>query len=1099
MKQRIFAILLSLAMMFTLVPTAMANDAEERSAVKNITANSGTLATGDYILPNNIDLTDNLVIPSGAVVTIDLNGHTLKGNGNGSVITVSGELTLLDSTAKSATGLATGTEGVVFNADGSVTVTYAVYDKDDNLTYRTYTSGAMTGGVGATDSEGGGITVTGGSVIMNGGIITGNTPKPDTQYSLGGGIYIAYQNGSFTMNNGVVCKNTAASTVQQGSGGGVYVGGTFEMNGGAFCFNEAKGVNANGGAAFIQGTFTAKNAVFSGNTSERWTGGLCGAVTLENCILVNNYAGNVTDAYGGAMSGSGKIKACVVSHNSAPAGSGGGLYLNGPATVTDSYIQYNTAAKSGGGIAIPSQSDWSTRTKVTISSSVIQSNTAQAGDGAGIDAENNVELEVLNTTIKDNKALGTDSYGGGIALQATSLTLSGENEISENTASFGGGIRVGSKTVMIQDGTVIQKNTAQQGAGIWARITDDFFMNGGAITENHATEMGGGIYFESAHPQFSGNAVVSSNTSGNNQPDNVIFNETNTTYIPTLSGKLGEASAIGITRIPVTAGQTIVGASGYTITESDLTHFTYDGNGYVLDLDKEQNVIKATTAAVITFNSNTGEDSNEVIQNARANTTVELKANTFTSTGYTFTGWNTSSDGSGTAYADKANISASENVTLYAQWRVRRLSGIEVVAKNANVPYGTILSADNFKVTAVYDNGERKPVTEFSVSPNTALTTPGTVQVTVTYQGKTQTCGITVDKASQAAPTSAPTLKDRTYTSITLNTVEPNTNGAAAQYSKDGGKTWQDSAEFTDLTSNTTYTFVVRYAEKAPYAASAASATAEFSTLYRSSGSSSDPTYSVTTPSASNGSVTVSPKNAKKGDTVTITVKPDSGYVLDDLTVTDKNGNELTLKDKGNGKYTFVMPAGKVEVKATFMDDNTMLNFFVDVKSGDYYYDAVLWAAKNGITSGTDAVHFSPEQPCTRAQIVTFLWRAAGAPEPKGTAASLTDVASGSYYEKAVAWAIENGITAGTGEGKFSPDATCTRAQAVTFLARALNAKAASAAEFSDVPTDSYFADAVAWAAANGVTEGIGGSLFGSDNDCTRGQIVTFLYRAYNK
>ena len=267
-----------------------------------------------------------------------------------------------------------------------------------------------------------------------------------------------------------------------------------------------------------------------------------------------------------------------------------------------------------------------------------------------------------------------------------------------------------------------------------------------------------------------------------------------------------------------------------------------------------------------------------------------------------------------------------------------------------------------------------------------------------------------------------------------------------------------------------------------------------------SSGSSSDPTYSVSTPSKTeNGSVTVSPRYADKGDTVTVTVKPDSGYVLETLTVTDKNGNELTLKDKGNGKYTFTMPAGKVEVKATFMEDNSMLNFFYDVPNGAYFYEAVKWAVKNGITDGVGNNLFAPEQPCTRAQIVTFLWRAAGSPEPKGAASGMTDVVSGSYYEKAVAWAIENGITTGTTTSTFSPDATCTRAQAVTFLARALNAKAASAAEFSDVPTDSYFADAVAWAAANGVTEGIGGGLFGSDNDCTRGQIVTFLYRAYNK
>ena len=276
--------------------------------------------------------------------------------------------------------------------------------------------------------------------------------------------------------------------------------------------------------------------------------------------------------------------------------------------------------------------------------------------------------------------------------------------------------------------------------------------------------------------------------------------------------------------------------------------------------------------------------------------------------------------------------------------------------------------------------------------------------------------------------------------------------------------------------------------------------TASWSYNYSGGSSSYDPTYSVSTPSKTeHGSVTVSPKSASKGDRVTVTVKPDSGYVLETLTVTDKNGNELTLKDKGNGKYTFTMPAGKVEVKATFMEDNSMLNFFYDVPNNAYFYEAVKWAVENGITTGVGNDLFAPEQPCTRAQIVTFLWRAAGSPEPKGAASGMTDVVSGSYYEKAVAWAIENGITTGTTTSTFSPDATCTRAQAVTFLARALKAKAASAAEFSDVPADSYFADAVAWAAANGVTEGIGGGLFGSDNDCTRGQIVTFLYRAYNK
>ena len=274
--------------------------------------------------------------------------------------------------------------------------------------------------------------------------------------------------------------------------------------------------------------------------------------------------------------------------------------------------------------------------------------------------------------------------------------------------------------------------------------------------------------------------------------------------------------------------------------------------------------------------------------------------------------------------------------------------------------------------------------------------------------------------------------------------------------------------------------------------------TVSYSAPYSGGSSSYDPTYSVSTPSKTeNGSVTVSPKSASKGDTVTVTVKPDSGYVLETLTVTDKNGDELKLTDKGNGKYTFTMPAGKVEVKATFMEDNSMLNFFYDVPNGAYFYEAVKWAVENGITTGVGNDLFAPEQPCTRAQIVTFLWRAAGSPEPKGTAAGMTDVVSGSYYEKAVAWAIENGITTGTTTSTFSPDATCTRAQSVTFLHRALKGTASGSTNFTDVASDAFYADAVNWAVANNVTNGTSNTMFSPNADCTRAEIVTFLYRAY--
>ena len=263
-----------------------------------------------------------------------------------------------------------------------------------------------------------------------------------------------------------------------------------------------------------------------------------------------------------------------------------------------------------------------------------------------------------------------------------------------------------------------------------------------------------------------------------------------------------------------------------------------------------------------------------------------------------------------------------------------------------------------------------------------------------------------------------------------------------------------------------------------------------------SGGDDSDPTYAIEVgKDIRNGTVTANRRYAERGDTVTITVKPDDGFKLDDLTVTDKNGKELKLTDKGNGKYTFTMPASKVEINATFVKE-VETSPFSDVSTSAYYYEAVKWAQEKGITGGIGNGLFGPNQPCTRAQIVTFLWRAAGSPEPKAMS-SFADVSTDAYYAKAVAWAVENGITTGTGDGKFSPDATCTRAQSVTFLFRAIGKLVDSKAEFSDVLTDSYYANAVAWAVENGVTNGIGDGLFGPDNSCTRAQIVTFLYRAY--
>lgn len=246
--------------------------------------------------------------------------------------------------------------------------------------------------------------------------------------------------------------------------------------------------------------------------------------------------------------------------------------------------------------------------------------------------------------------------------------------------------------------------------------------------------------------------------------------------------------------------------------------------------------------------------------------------------------------------------------------------------------------------------------------------------------------------------------------------------------------------------------------------------------------------------STENGTVTANIKNAAPGTTVVLTPTPADGHRLVSLAVFDKNGKQIALTFK-DGKYTFIMPASGVEIKAEFTVKQDML--FADVKQVDYFYDAVQWAVENGITNGVSDTLFNSGADCTRAQAVTFLWRAAGAPEPVN-ADSFTDVLKDSYYAKAAAWAVENGIASGVSATKFAPDATCTRAQIVTFLWRAEKAPAVDAeSAFTDVESDAYYADAVQWALKNGVTNGISASAFNPDASCTRAQIVTFLWRTF--
>ena len=387
--------------------------------------------------------------------------------------------------------------------------------------------------------------------------------------------------------------------------------------------------------------------------------------------------------------------------------------------------------------------------------------------------------------------------------------------------------------------------------------------------------------------------------------------------------------------------------------------------------------------------------------------------------------------------------------------------------------------------------------TKADCAANTSCTGHVRIAETPTQKASASTSSTqTSPKLTVATPTFTPNGVSG-FTGPQSVTITCATTGAKIYYTTDDTTPTTASTLYTTALSLTSTTTVKAIAVKTDMNNSAI-ATATF-TKYSGGGGggggSYTPSYTVSVDKTENGTITVSPKSASKGDTVTITVKPDKGYELEMLKALDKDGDALKLTEK-NGKYTFKMPSGKVTVKGSFVEE-APVQIFKDVPVDAYYYEAVKWAAEKGITGGVGNGLFAPNQPCTRAQIVTFLWRAAGSPAPKHMS-SFADVPADAFYAKAVAWAVENGITGGTGDGKFSPDATCTRAQSVTFLYRAAGSpKVSSSAEFGDVATNAYYADAVAWAAKNGITGGIGGGLFGSGNDCTRSQIVTFLYRNY--
>lgn len=271
------------------------------------------------------------------------------------------------------------------------------------------------------------------------------------------------------------------------------------------------------------------------------------------------------------------------------------------------------------------------------------------------------------------------------------------------------------------------------------------------------------------------------------------------------------------------------------------------------------------------------------------------------------------------------------------------------------------------------------------------------------------------------------------------------------------------------------------------------------------SGGSGSSTYNIkVSPEITNGSLSVNPSRASNGKKVSVIVKPNNGYVLNSVIVKDSNDKEFAVTKQSDGTYTFIMPSSNVTVSAKFdtelaKDVVTEIEKsieFKDVKKGDWYFDAVQWAVKNNITEGSGKDTFSPDVICTRTQMVTFLWRVAGSPEPKITKCDFRDVDNSAYYYKAVLWAVEKGVTVGTSDTTFSPNENVTRGQTVAFLYREAGSPFETGEDvFNDVNSNDYYFKAVSWATKNGITVGTGNGKFEPDMDCNRAQIVAMLYR----
>ena len=1095
MKQRILAILLSLTMMFTLVPTAMAEgEMAEAPAVTKV-AKVGNdeyetlqaainAATAGQTVKLVADVTEDITISASKNVTLDL-GNSKLTNKSGDTITV----------ALGATLTITG------NSEDETKVGTV-----DNVTN------------GKAD------IVNNGTVILNGGTYLRSEETGENSETSGGNSYYNI------LNHGEMTINNDTWVMQEGKFSSLIVNGYYDYAGGSDSRqNYVAGINQ------AAPKLTINNGVFLGgvNTIKNDDGGELiinggGFGNYEGCVVMNN---NTATIKGGRFITEGNY--VLYSR-----------YINdtvntGKLTVTDGQFEGNLAQINNAPIAIsggPFTTDptaylaegyMSPKVGDSYKVGLETDAVAQIGDNKYTTLQDAFKAATDGATVKlltDVRTDGTDSrdarltIGKPITLDLNEHTIYSPDDMGNNGENFVALYVAADTTLKATTGGIDTGKNGGYAINVYkdAKLTIDggkYYGGGTAVQVQKGELTINNGYFDAE--AFSGSYGY-----------NFIINCIDSAYkdgTAKVAIKGGYFAHFDSANNKAEGAGTNFVADGYVSVTSDKSGYDYK---VVQKTDTGSIVVKPAVAEPEVNVDKISESDKQAVENAAKSVAVPTLG---------------AAAGDKVAAINKTeaeNLAAKaqglQNPTLYVQTALK----VEPTAYSAENKTLTLDITPQYRIVA--STADKADDIKLSGSSKNAQVVQDYQKLTITAP-TVVTMELPTGFASANDKLSIKHIKDngtveyytgkvtadggKLYLTFTTNGFSPFVISSAvasidgvmyptlaeAVANVDSGKTIKletDCAEAVAVSRTVKFTLdknshaFTGSIKAGSYTTVTATGTepVEYTFTYSRpySGSSSyDPTYSVSTPSKTeNGSVTVSPKSASKGDTVTITVKPNSGYVLETLTVTDKNGNELTLKDKGDGKYTFTMPAGKVEVKATFMEDNSVLNFFYDVPNGAYFYEAVKWAVKSGVTNGLSDTMFGPYESCTRAQIVTFLWRAAGSPEPK-TASSFTDVPASAYYAKAVAWAIENGITNGMTETMFAPNATCTRGQSVTFLYRALKGTASGSTNFTDVKPDAFYADAVNWAVASGVTNGTSATTFSPNADCTRAEIVTFLYRAY--